>query len=82
MQREKIKAAEQEKSLVSHITDKDFVLSLYRKLLPVDKKKQENISQKRIKIISKWPKCIRPKYILEQHYNAANIQRTVINKKH
>lgn len=44
MQREKIKAAEQEKSLVSHITDKDFVLSLYRKLLPADKKKQENVS--------------------------------------
>lgn len=42
MQREKIKAAEQE-ILVSHITDKDFVFSLYKKLLRVDKKKQENL---------------------------------------
>lgn len=33
MQREKIKAAEQEKILVSHITDKDFLFSLYKKLL-------------------------------------------------
>ena len=32
MQREKIKVAEQE-ILVSHITDKDFVFSLYKKLL-------------------------------------------------
>ena len=44
MQREKIKAAEQEKILVSHITDKDFLFSLYKKLLRVDKKKLENLS--------------------------------------
>ena len=44
MQREKIKAAEQEKILVSRITDKDFLFSLYKKLLRVDKKKLENLS--------------------------------------
>ena len=42
-QRETIKAAKQ-KSLASHTTDKNFIFSLYKKLLPVDKKKQENIS--------------------------------------
>lgn len=44
MQRKTIKAGEQEKSLASHTTDKNFIFSLYKKLLPVDKKKQENIS--------------------------------------
>ena len=38
MQRETIKAAKQ-KSLASHTTDKNFIFSLYKNLLPVDKKK-------------------------------------------